>query len=395
MNVNHKLKLTVAKVRSAESGRHQDGNGLMLNVKPSGSRQWIQRIVIQGKRVDIGLGGFPLVTLAEAREQAFQNRRIARAGGDPRAKQSVAPAFADATRKVHAIHAPAIKNATDRAKWINDMINHAFPTLGNRPVDQITTSEVMAVILPLWHDKPTVAKRVKQRLSLVMQWAIVEGYRIDNPAGDALNAVLPRNGNGNGNGNGTKHMQALPYKDVASAITAVRDSAKHDSAKLAFEFLVLTAVRSHEVRGAQWSEIDMDARTWTIPAERMKAGKEHRVPLSDSAMKVLEKARELLHTTTVNKRSELVFPNRGKPVDEKVMPRMMKELRINAVPHGFRSSFRDWCAEYAKVAREVAEAALAHVVSNKIEAAYARSDLFQRRAELMQQWADYLTERSS
>ena len=395
MNVNHRLKLTVAKVRSAQPGRYQDGNGLMLNVKPSRSRQWIQRIVIQGKRVDIGLGGFPLVTLAEAREQAFQNRRIARAGGDPRAKQSVAPAFADATRKVHAIHAPAIKNATDRAKWINDMINHAFPTLGNRPVDQITTSEVMAVILPLWHDKPTVAKRVKQRLSLVMQWAIVEGYRIDNPAGDALNAVLPRNGNGNGNGNGTKHMQALPYKDVASAITAVRESAKHDSAKLAFEFLVLTAVRSHEVRGAQWSEIDMDARTWTIPAERMKAGKEHRVPLSDSSMKVLEKARELLHTTTVNKRSGLLFPNRGKPVDEKVMPRMMKELRINAVPHGFRSSFRDWCAEYAKAAREVAEAALAHVVSNKIEAAYARSDLFQRRAELMQQWADYLSERSS
>ena len=395
MNVNHRLKLTVAKVRSAQPGRYQDGNGLMLNVKPSRSRQWIQRIVIQGKRVDIGLGGFPLVTLAEAREQAFQNRRIARAGGDPRAKQSVAPAFADATRKVHAIHAPAIKNATDRAKWINDMINHAFPTLGNRPVDQITTSEVMAVILPLWHDKPTVAKRVKQRLSLVMQWAIVEGYRIDNPAGDALNAVLPRNGNGNGNGNGTKHMQALPYKDVANAITAVRESAKHDSAKLAFEFLVLTAVRSHEVRGAQWSEIDMDARTWTIPAERMKAGKEHRVPLSDSAMKVLEKARELLHTTTVNKRSGLLFPNRGKPVDEKVMPRMMKELRINAVPHGFRSSFRDWCAEYAKAAREVAEAALAHVVSNKIEAAYARSDLFQRRAELMQQWADYLSERSS
>lgn len=395
MNVNHRLKLSVAKVRTAPPGRHQDGNGLMLNVMPSGSRQWIQRIVIQGKRVDIGLGGFPLVTLAEARDQAFQNRRIARAGGDPRVKQSVAPDFADATRAVHAIHAPALKNATDRAKWINELINHAFPTLANRPVDQITTSEVMAVILPLWHDKPSIAKRVKQRLSLVMQWAIVEGYRNDNPAGDALNAVLPRNGNGNGNGNGTKHMQALPYKDVASAIAKVHESAKHDSAKLAFEFLVLTAVRSHEVRGAQWSEIDMEARTWTIPAERMKAGNEHRVPLSDSAMAVLAKARTLLHTTVANNRSGLVFPNRGKPVDEKVMPRMMKELSINAVPHGFRSSFRDWCAEYAKVAREVAESALAHVVSNKIEAAYARSDLFQRRAELMQQWADYLSERSS
>ena len=360
----------------------------MLNVKPSGSRQWIQRIVIQGTRVDIGLGGFPLVTLAEAREQAFQNRRIARAGGDPRVKQSVAPTFADATWKVHAIHAPAIKNATDRAKWINEMINHAFPTLGNRPVDQITTSEVMAVILPLWHDKPTVAKRVKQRVSLVMQWAIVEGYRNDNPAGDALKAVLLRNGNGNGNG--TKHMEALPYSEVASAIATVRASARHDSAKLAFEFLVLTTARSNEVRGAQWSEIDMDARTWTIPAERMKAGEEHRVPLSDSAMEVLKKAREQLHTTIANKRSGFVFPNRGTTIDEKTMPRMMKELRINAVPHGFRSSFRDWCSEYAKVAREVAEAALAHVVSNKIEAAYARSDLFQRRAELMQLWTGYL-----
>ena len=395
MNVTHKLKLTAAKVRTAQPGRHQDGNGLMLNVKPSGSRQWIQRIVIQGARVDIGLGGFPLVTLAEARDQAFQNRRIARSGGDPRVKPSVAPTFADATRKVHAIHSPALMNPRDRAKWINEVINHAFPTLGKRPVDQITTSEVMAVILPLWHDKPTVAKRVKQRISLVMQWAIVEGYRNDNPAGDALKAVLPRNGNGNGNG--TKHLEALPYSDVASAIATVRASAKHDAVKLAFEFQVLTAARPNEAREAEWSEIDLDSRIWTVRAERMgKTKREHRVPLSDSAIAVLKQAREKLQTTTANKRSGLVFPHRGKTIDEKIMPRMMKELNIKAVPHGFRSSFRDWCSEYARVAREVSEAALAHVVSNKVEAAYARSDLFQRRAELMQQWAGYLNpERSS
>lgn len=385
MNVNHKLKLTVAKVKAAPVGRHQDGNGLMLNVTPSGSRAWIQRIVIQGRRVDMGLGGYPLVSLAEARAKAFANRRIARAGGDPRVTPSAAPSFADAARRVHAIHGPAIKTARDRQKWIGEVINHAFPVLADRPVDRITTSDVLGVLMPVWHDKPTVARRLKQRLSLVMQWAIVEGYRNDNPAGDALCAVLPRNGNG-----GTKHMEALPYREVAGAIRAVRDAGK-GMVGLAFEFVVLTAGRSAEVRGARWEEIDLDAAEWNIPAERMKAGRPHRIPLSAAAVNVLRQAKEAARGAA-NARSGLVFPVRGRAVDEKAMPRMMKDLGIAAVPHGFRSSFRDWCSEVAQAPRELAESALAHVVSNRIEAAYARSDLFDLRRALMERWAQYLAE---
>ena len=393
MNINYRPKLIASKIETMPTGRHHDGNGLMLNVKPSGSRQWLQRIVIQGKRVDIGLGGYPCTGLAKARKKAFENRQIARDGGDPRVKRSKAPTFAEAARTVHGIHAPAIKNATDRAKWMAELVNHVFPLIGDRPVDQITTDDVLKIILPphnpMWHVKPTTAKRVQRRLYIILQWAIAKGYRTDNPAGDALKAVLPRQTHK------PEHMKAVPYKEVGNAIRKVRKYGKHEYAKLALEFLVLTAVRSNEVRNAKWSDINLNEQIWTIPGDRMKAKQEHRVPLSDRAIEILEQARETL-TGTANEKSGLVFPNRGKVFDEKIMRRMMQDLEIKteegeiAHPHGFRTSFKDWSSEMTDVPDEVSEHALAHSVGSSVRQAYARSDLFAKRVKLMQDWADYL-----
>ena len=381
MNLTHKPKLSAAKVRTiAKPGRYQDGNGLMLFVQSSGSRQWVQRIVIDGKRRDIGLGGYPLVTLAEARAKAFGNRRVARSGGNP-IRQSGCPTFAEAARKVHAIHSPALRNAKYRQQWIDELERHAFPVLADLPVDAITMRHVMSVIEPIWHSKPKLAKQLRQRIEKIFDWIIVQGHRNDNPAGVALKAALPANGNGCAN-----HHDALPHGEVAEAIKAVRDCDKPGIAKLAFEFLVLTATRSKEAREAQWSEIDLDSRTWTIQASRMKAGREHRVPLSDRAIKILEQARD--HVST-GKHTGLIFAHRGKVLGESTFLRMIKDCGFKVTAHGFRSSFRDWCSECTSTSREVAEAALAHTIKNQTEAAYARSDLFDKRAKLMQQWADY------
>ena len=238
----------------------------------------------------------------------------------------------------------------------------------------------MAVLLPIWTTKQETAGRVRRRIGAVMKWAVAQGYRTDNPAGDAISAALPNN-----NAQVT-HRAALPHTQVGAAVAKVRRSGAYRGAVLSFEFLVLTAARSAEVRGATWDEIDLDAAVWTIGAERMKAAREHRVPLSDRALAVLDEARWLLPRA-----GNLVFPSeKGRMQGHHPMGRMMKALEIGAVPHGFRSSFRDWAAECTETPREVCELALAHVNSDRVEAAYRRSDLFERRRTLMQQWADYI-----
>ena len=369
-----------------EPGRYGDGpggHGLRLVVTPNGARCWIQRLVILGKRCQLGLGGYPLVTLAEARNKAFENRKLARAGGDPLAlkRQPDVPTFAKAAARVHDIHGPGWRNPKHAAQWITTLHKYAFPRLGERPVSDVTAQDVMAVLLPIWHSKPETARRVRQRIGAVMRWAIAEGHRLDNPAGEILTAALPRN---NGNG-GPRHHRALPYGEVAGAIAAVRASGAGMSTRLAFEFLVLTAARSGEVRLATWTEIDMSAAIWTVPASRMKSGCEHRVPLSDAALDVLRQVREL------GSRTGLVFPSvTGKALSDSTLSKLLREHGIPAVPHGFRSSFRDWAGEQTSYPREVCETALAHVNPNKVEAAYARSDLFEKRRELMTAWARYL-----
>ena len=377
--------LSAAFVRSAPPGRHADGNGLYLFVQPSGTRSWIQRLVVRGRRRELGLGAVALVPLAEAREQALANRRLARSGGDPltekRRLQQI-PTFADAARQVLEQKQDGWRGRWHAQNWIRSLERYVFPRIGRRPVSEVNTADVLEVLTPIWHSKAATAREVRQRVRSVLEWAIALDLRDDNPCDRVLPVLGPQN-------DIVTHRRALPHQEVAAAIETVRTSSSGQPAvKLAFEFLVLTAARSGEVRLATWDEVDTAGAVWTVPAERMKAKREHRVPLCMRALEILDVAR------TLGDGNRLVFPMRsGKAISMSTLPKMLEYHRIAAVPHGFRSSFRDWAAERTDHPREVIEAALAHVVQNKVEAAYARSDLFERRRRLMDDWADYLNGR--
>lgn len=376
--------LSAAKVRSIEEpGFYADGHGLYLKVDPSGAKRWIQRIVIRGKRTDLGLGSASLVSLAEAREQALQNRRTARKGGDPlseRRDSEEVLTFEEAARKVHELHLPTWRNPKHGAQWLNTLTEYAFPLMGRKKMDAVTSADVLAVLSPIWTAKPETAARVRQRIGAVMKWGIAQGWRTDNPAADVTRALPKRDKSK------IQHRAALPYSKVAGAIAKVKASGATESAKLALEFLILTATRSGEVRGAKWGEIDREAKVWTIPAERMKAKKPHRVPLSPRALALLDEAENL------PSEAGFIFPGavKGKPLSDVTLSKLLKELGIECVPHGFRSSFRVWAGEQTNLPREVCEFALAHVVRDKTEAAYQRSDLFEKRRKLMEAWAGYL-----
>ena len=375
--------LSAAFVRTVtRPGRYCDGHGLYVQVFPTGARCWVQRLVLNGRRRELGLGGYPLVSLAEAREVAFANRKLARAGGDPLANKRRAqglPTFEEAVARVLEQQRPGWRNLKHAQDWPRSLRAYAFPRIGGVAVSEVTTADMLAILTPIWHTKPETARRVRQRIGAVMKWAVAMGYRPDDPAGDVLARALGRQQAV------VQHMRALPHGEVADAITTVRTSKASITTKLAFEFLVLTAARSGEVRLATWDEIELDAGVWTVPATRMKAKRDHRVPLSARAVTILAEAQGRSDGTG------LVFPNpRGKPLSDMTLSKLVKELGIQAVPHGFRSSFRDWAAEQTSTPREVAEAALAHTVRNPTEAAYARSDLFDRRRRLMNDWASYL-----
>ena len=372
-------------VRTAkEPGRYFDGQGLFLMVQPSGAKSWVQRVTVKGRRQELGLGPYPVVTLKMAREVALTNRREIRNGENPKANRRQArgvPTFAEAARKVFELRRPGWRNAKHAQQWIGTLEEFVFSQFGDRGVDEISTEDVIMVLGPIWHSKPTTAKRVRQRIGAVLTWAVAQGLRSDNPA-DAVKAVLARQTNG------STAQRSLPYAEVAGAVATVRSSNVAPVLKLAFEFLVLTAARAGEVRFATWSEIDIDieAATWTVPGERMKAGREHRVPLSARAVEILTEAQALR-----SKHGDLVFPSRGgRPLTERGFVQALSRLDIDATAHGFRASFRVWAQERTNVPREVCEAALAHTIKDKAEAAYARSDLYEKRRELMDRWARYL-----
>ena len=381
-------RLSAAFVRTVNvPGRYGDGrggHGLSLLVKPKSiggfSRSWSQRLLVARKPVNIGLGAYPIVTLAEAREQALQNRRLVAQGGDPRDKPRSVPSFAEAADAVIAIHAKSWKHGgKSEDQWRSSLNTYVIPELGDRPVNQIQPRDVMRVLLPIWSTKPETARRIRQRIGAVMKWAVAQGYRTENPAGDALGAALPSNSGVQ------EHFRALPHAEVGKALEVVRASRAYRCTALCFEFAALCAVRSGEARLAHWEEIDIEAATWTIPADRMKAKRIHRVPLPKQAMKVLEQARQWADS------SGLIFPSStGRVLSDSTLSKLCRELNLGCVPHGMRSSFRDYCAELSDAPREVCELALAHVNSDRVEAAYRRSDLFERRRELMQAWADYV-----
>ena len=376
----------VATVR--EPGRYGDGRGsggLSLLVKRTArgqlAKSWAQRIQVDGRPRNLGLGVWPHVSLAEARRKCVLNL-VARSRGElVTGRERTVPTFEEAAEKVLAIHAAGWKRGgRSEMDWRWTLDNYAMPKLGTRPVDRISTADVMAVLVPIWNEKRVTARKVRQRIGAVMRWAVAQGYREDNPAGDAIGAALPKKGVR------PQHLAALPYAKVAEAIATVRGSGADPAVVLAFEFLVLTACRSGEVRGARWDEMDLEGREWRIPAGRMKANRDHRVPLSTRALEVLGEARALTGG------SGLVFPSAtGRKHSRAAISKLVQQLGIGAVPHGFRSSFRDWAAECTNAPREVCELALAHVNTNAVEAAYRRSDLFERRRDLMEQWAEFLT----
>ena len=370
-----------------DPGRYYDGDaGLFLLVQERAGRirkAYVQRLTVHGKRRDIGLGSTKWTTLTEARAAAQANRKAARQGGDPLAEKRTMPTFADAFESALAIQAAGWRGSAEKTarSWRNMVGEYAMPRLGGLPVDRITTADVLAVLAPIWGPKRETARKLRQRVGAVMKWAVAEGHRADDPTGAALTAVLPKNGKV------VAHHRALPFDQVAGALDTVRQSSAWWATKGAFEFLVLTACRSGELRRARWVEVDFDTATWTVPAARTKTGIAHRVPLAPRAMEILREAQELSE-------GEIVFPSvTGRPLSDNTLSKLLRDHRIAMVPHGARSSFRDFCGAMA-VDREVAEAALAHSRPG-VEAAYHRADLFERRRAVMERWSAYLSGESA
>ena len=364
-------------------GVYHAGDTLYLRVGNNGSKSWIQRLTIDGKRCDIGLGSFKLVTLAEARDIAFENRKEARIHKrDPLAEKRKAkiPIFREAAMQTYEALKPRWRSGKHTKNWLQIMEKYAIPVIGTVRIDKLGREDVLKIVTPLWTKRPETARRLRQKMRTTFKWAQAHGFIESNPAGEMIDGALPKQ-------RAVKeHFRALHYQDVAGALEIIERSGI-TTAKLAFRFLVLTAARSGEVRSVIWDNIDLENRIWTVPAERMKANREHRVPLSDAALAVLEQVRLLADG------SGLVFPSSmrpGKQMSDMTLTKVLRDngLASEATVHGFRSSFRDWCADTGSP-REVAEAALAHVVPG-VEGAYFRSDLFERRRLLMQQWAAYL-----
>jgi integrase len=377
--------LSAVHVRQLKTaGRYADRNGLYLVVDPSGAKRWVLRTVVKSKRRDIGLGGVSLVSLNEAREKAGSYRKIAREGGDPLADKRKAelsvPTFSAAAEQVFEEHKGSWHNEKHAAQWITTLRTYVFPILGDRAVDQIEAPDVLRVLGPIWLTKPETARRVRQRIGTVLDWAKVAGYRIGENPVHGISKGLPKQSRRD------DHHAALAYSDVPGFVETLSQTGVSVGARLAFEFLILTASRTNEVLGMMWQEVDDVGRTWTVPAERMKAKRIHRVPLSPRCVEILDRAKQ------IGAQSAFVFPGRpgDKPLSNMVLLMILRRINLEVTVHGFRSSFRDWAAEQTNFPREVCEMALAHAVENRVEAAYRRSDLFEKRRELMVDWASFV-----
>jgi integrase len=378
-------RLTVAKVKAAGTGKHPDGANLWLQVGPNGSRSWYLRYTLHGHRREMGLGTYPLVGLAEARDRAAEQRKLLLGGVDPiEARKAQRPAreavtFAMAARQYIAGHEKSWKSADHARQWRNSLDRYALPAIGERPIDAVDTHDVLSIVEPLWQDKTETATRVLNRIGLILDWATARKLRRgDNPARwkGHLDAVLPKRSKVQ---RAINHA-ALPYDRLPGFMTNLRE--QRELGAKAAELMILTATRTSEVRFAEWSEIDLEGRLWTIPAARMKAERDHRIPLSDAAVAIL---------AGIERLGGRVSPGLGQHAILKAVQRI--EPTVSA--HGFRSAFADWCAEQTAFPSEVREMALAHSVGNKVEAAYRRGDLFEKRRALMDVWARYCAEPQS
>ncbi len=380
------MALSATRVKALKDpGRYSDGGGLHIYISKAGRKSWVQRITIDGRRRDIGLGGFPSVSLARARERAADSRAAIADGRDPLAEKRAPamPTFREAAYAVHEANKPRWRNARHTASWMQTLERHAMPTLSNTPLDRIDRGDVLRVLTPIWTTRPETARRVRQRMRTVFRWAMAHGFMETNPAGEAIDGALPPMPKMRA------HLRALPYQEVSSALETVDASQASIPAKLCFRFLVLTAARSGEAKGATWDEIDIQEQVWRIPSKRMKAGVEHRVPLSGQALDLLGEA------CALRDESGLVFPSPlkpGSPMSDMTLTKILRStgLAERATVHGFRSSFKNWTLEQTDTPWAVSESALAHILGNSTEQAYARSDLFERRRTLMQLGTDYL-----
>ena len=372
--------ISLSKLRK-EPGRHADGGGLYLEVGATGSASWVVRMQKAGQRRDFGLGSVDKVSLAKAREARDVVRGQFEAGLDPVAERRKAdgiPTFRVAAATVHKAQKTAWSEGKHGDQWIRSLELYAFPRIGDVPVNKIDRHEILDVLLPIWVEKNETARRVRQRIGSILDWAFVKGFRETEAPMRALSRGLPRINAERG------HFEAMPYADVPGFVARLRDG--DSMGRLALEALVLTAARSGEVRGAAWSEIDLDGALWSIPAERMKGNRPHLIPLSPAAIAVFRRALALRTSDAA-----LVFPGlvKGKPISDATMGKVVRVMGSTAKPHGFRSSFKDWCGEVAGFPNELSEAALAHAIGNKSEAAYRRGTLLDRRRVMMSAWADY------
>lgn len=380
--------------RLEEPGLHFVGvvPGLALHIGKAGARSWLFRVNIAGKRREMGLGGFPAVTLAMARDKAREAREKIRRGVDPieeqRAAQSALRAavasawtFDECTKYYIEAHEAGWRNLKHGQQWRNTLATYASPVIGRLLVRDIELAHVLAVLEPIWRTKTETASRLRSRLELVLDWATARGYREGlNPARwrGHLDKLLPRPSKVSA----VEHHKALTADEAGPFMRALR--LQPGIGARALEFAILTAARSGEVRGMRWPELDLEAALWTVPAARMKAGREHRVPLAPAAV-------ALLKSMPIQAEDDVVFAApRGGELSDATLSAVLKRMGVDAVPHGFRSTFRDWAAERTAYPSEVCEMALAHTVGDKVEAAYRRGDLFEKRRRLMTDWAQFL-----
>ena len=387
-------ELSALEVRRLNSpGLHSVGGatGLHLQVTPSGARSWVLRIKIGEKRRDLGLGAFRDVPLARAREKARETREEIGKGIDPIAEKRAARAalmaaaarsvtFDECARRVVEMKRQESKNAKHAAQWPATLATYASPVIGKLPVDEVELGHISEVLSPIWTTKTETATRLRQRIEAVLDYAAVHGLRNgENPARwkGNLDAVLPKPSKLKK----VQHHRALPIDAVPGFMADLK--LRDGMAARCLEFVILTACRSGEARGARWPEIDLEARVWTIPTERMKAGKAHKVPLGDEALALLQGLPRLADSDLV------FFAPRGGQMSDMTLLAVLRRMTVDAVPHGFRSTFRDWCAERTNYPQHVAEMALAHAIGDKVEAAYRRGDLMEKRRRMMEDWARF------
>jgi len=387
-------KLSAVEVKMLKDpGYYSDGGCLYFRVAKTGARGWIFRFTSTRRTRDMGLGSYPEISLASARDLAEKFRKVVQQGIDPidqrratRAEQSVVAAksrtFNDCAREYIADHEGAWRNAKHRAQWASTLNSYASPVFGKLPVSAIDTGMVMRAVKPLWSKKTETASRLRGRIESILDWSRVHGYRSgENPARwkGHLDQLLPARSKIQP----TKHHAALSYPDLPAFLTTLRG--RKEDAALALQFVILTASRTNEALRATWDEIDFANKTWTVPADRMKAGREHRVPLSRSALAILQRMQAV-------RIGDFVFAGAkiGRPLSDMSLLMLLRRLgRDDLTVHGFRSTFRDWAAERTNYPRDVAEAALAHTEGDKTEAAYKRTDFFDRRRRLMDAWTEY------